>query len=337
MLISIVFMNERPRTTPEKDEIAVNIESEPLPIEDVKQQTGAKPSDGKHEAISDLSKKVSYSAGDLLTHAQKRETLPLTYLNIHGFLGLGDEFIAETIGGLLEGCNLEDKDLNLQRMLTVERYKEKLNTKEVAGIVLHAYHDHPIVGMLCESGLPVVAICDAIPDFPSVVVDDEAGGRMIAHYLSDRGYRRVLYRRFTHELTTSRRRYEGFMDVAVSRRLEVTVAEVDNDYILGADEIDYLNNAHNHPCVVTGWRDLSLMAVAKFCRESGLRVPEDVALAGFDGMSMVPQVSGVLTTIVAPWSQVAKKSIMVLSALIDQREVPDEVVLPVRLRIGDTT
>jgi LacI family transcriptional regulator len=284
-----------------------------------------------------VSAAVKSTAPGKLTGRHSGGYTPFGYINVQGFLGLGDEFIAAIIGGLLEGCNIEDRDLVLQRTIDADRCHDALNERQVSGVVLHAYPDHPIVNVLAASGIPIVAICDAISEFPSVVVDDAAGARTLAHYLSDRGYKRVLYRRRRHEIETGKRRFEGFMEVAVLRDLNVTITMVEDDFILYPEEIAYLNDTQNHPCAVTGWRDLSMMAVAKFCRESGLRVPDDVALAGFDGMSMVPQVSGVLTTIVAPWSELAKTSVSVLSSLLQKKQVPRETIIPVRLRIGDTT
>jgi DNA-binding LacI/PurR family transcriptional regulator len=262
---------------------------------------------------------------------------PFSYLNVQGFLGLGNEFIAAMVGGMLEGCNVEDRDLVLQRAQDAEQYKEKLLSGAIAGLVLHAYHAHPIVKSLAASGLPVVAVCDAIPEFPSIVVDDLGGGRLLAHYLCDRGYRQILYRRKRHDIESSQRRFDGFMEVAKTRELDVTISVIDDDFVLAPEEIVYLSDVRHHPCAVTGWRDLSLMAVAKFCREFGLGVPGQVALAGFDGLSLVPQVSGILTTIVAPWSELAKTSITVLAAILRNKQVPKETVIPVRLRIGDTT
>jgi DNA-binding LacI/PurR family transcriptional regulator len=66
-------------------------------------------------------------------------------------------------------------------------------------------------------------------------------------------------------------------------------------------------------------------------------VPDDIAITGFDGVqSTQGPVSG-LTTIHAPWAQVAQKAVSLLGANIAQKEVLPETVLPVTLTEGETT
>jgi LacI family sucrose operon transcriptional repressor len=66
-------------------------------------------------------------------------------------------------------------------------------------------------------------------------------------------------------------------------------------------------------------------------------VPKDIAVAGFDGGPTTIEPARRLTTIQAPWLQVAEKAVDLLIQLIHGETVPQENIFPVDLVIGDTT
>jgi DNA-binding LacI/PurR family transcriptional regulator len=54
-------------------------------------------------------------------------------------------------------------------------------------------------------------------------------------------------------------------------------------------------------------------------QESGVRVPADVSVIGFDGVSYGEYISPPLTTIAQPWDEIARCSVQRLIALIEQK------------------
>src|SRR5258708_19213958 len=69
----------------------------------------------------------------------------------------------------------------------------KLRDGRIDGLILHANSNDPLVEILRNSSLPVVAIADALPGISSVTCDDEAGIRQSIDYLWQRGHRRFTY------------------------------------------------------------------------------------------------------------------------------------------------
>ena len=72
------------------------------------------------------------------------------------------------------------------------------------------------------------------------------------------------------------------------------------------------------------------------CRSRGLGVPDDLAVTGFDGVAAPPGFDLRLTTVHAPWMQVARTAVDLLVCRIDGAALPAETTLPVKLVIGDT-
>jgi DNA-binding LacI/PurR family transcriptional regulator len=68
-----------------------------------------------------------------------------------------------------------------------------------------------------------------------------------------------------------------------------------------------------------------------------VRVPEDVAVVGFDGCPTPYDGFWSLTTVRAPWAQVAQVAVEQLNALLQGQTVPAETVLPVEFVVGQTS
>jgi DNA-binding LacI/PurR family transcriptional regulator len=87
---------------------------------------------------------------------------------------------------------------------------------------------------------------------------------------------------------------------------------------------------------VVAQSDLLASGVVLGARELGLRVPEDVSVAGFDGLDLPWLAPDVLTTVAQP---ITEKGVVVgraIEALL-AGDTPADEVLPVELRLGTTT
>lgn len=73
------------------------------------------------------------------------------------------------------------------------------------------------------------------------------------------------------------------------------------------------------------------------CMEKGLRVPEDLAVVGFDGFKSPVIPRWYLSTVRAPWRDVSRRAVDLLVSHLKGDEIPRETCLPVTFRPGDTT
>lgn len=64
---------------------------------------------------------------------------------------------------------------------------------------------------------------------------------------------------------------------------------------------------------------------------AGLRIPDDVAVVGFDGLPRGPRLEPVLTTMVQPVAEVGRRAV---ELLVDDDRRPRLVMLPTELRLG---
>src|SRR5207249_8673129 len=116
-----------------------------------------------------------------------------------------------------EGCAAHGKDLLLHTTFggqsTDEIYAELVDGR-IDGLVVFSPPEDPLAEQLAASHLPVVAVADAIPGVPSVLVNDDEGARLTFDYLWSHAHKHVAYRSLTERLVSAERRRAAFLQVA---------------------------------------------------------------------------------------------------------------------------
>ncbi len=94
--------------------------------------------------------------------------------------------------------------------------------------------------------------------------------------------------------------------------------------------------ARDRPTAVVAQSDLIAAGVLRAAEARGLRVPEDLSVAGFDGVDLPGLPPGFLTTVVQPAAEKGRPLARAVVAMLGGAP-PQHVVLPVELRVGGTT
>lgn len=249
-------------------------------------------------------------------------------------------FVSEIVAGIQHSANIHERDVVLFgsfRGRDVERLSTSLVSGKVDGVLLIAPMDDPLAAFLADSFVPVVAVVNALPKIPSVVVDDVAGMSMIAAHLQAKGHRKVLYRHRL-DVTSASRRIATFKRLAEELGLEVIYGYSSDEFdALTDDEVQVLSLPDGErPTAVVCWHDISAHVVMDFCFERGISVPDQLAVTGFNGQVPPIRPARRLTTINAPWFEAGQQAVHLLSSLISGVTVPYETMLPVSLFVGDT-
>ena len=261
----------------------------------------------------------------------------------YGPMDASNPFAGKIINGLQEECDILRKDLLLHTGFGVhtaeEAYNELANGK-IDALVLFTPSNDRLVELLAASSLPAVLIVDAALNLPSIVVDDATGGRLLAEHLADKGHRHVIYRLGIAPAGTSvQRRLASFHEAAAARGMTVVeVTEGDWQGAMSPEEIKQLTRRDKHkPTAVACWHDTSAYGLIGWCQSMGMRVPEDLAVVGFNGTITDASRLCKLTTIRTSWKQVGRTAVQLLDDLMKGKEVTRETVLPVELLVGKTT
>ncbi|MEV5975502.1 LacI family DNA-binding transcriptional regulator [Streptomyces sp. NPDC052114] len=159
---------------------------------------------------------------------------------------------------------------------------------------------------LAEAGSRVV-LCGRPPapdtDAVALAFDNRGGGRRITEHLLSLGHRRIGYVAGPEERTTTRHRLEGHRDALAARGVADDPALTIHgpyDRRSGYDATaELLRRAPGLTAVVAANDTVALGACAAL-RDQGLRIPEDVSVAGFDDLPFSIDAVPALTTVRLP-------------------------------------
>lgn len=213
--------------------------------------------------------------------------------------------------------------------------------------------DDPALDQLRARGVPVVGVEGPVVDGVVLVdIDDRRGTRDLARHLYDHGHRRVEMismplrldgtrgpvgkaRRARNHYRDVRHRMEGAEDVFGPIPVYETASNaVGEGEAAGRILLDV--PAHRRPTAVLAQSDVLAAGVLRAAAALGLRVPEDVSVAGFDGADLPWLGETRLTTVVQPSDEKGRAAARAAMDLVAGR-TPEGVVFPVTLRIGTTT
>ncbi|WP_222192689.1 LacI family DNA-binding transcriptional regulator [Modestobacter italicus] len=257
-------------------------------------------------AVAELRYVPNRMARSLVTRRTDTVALVLNEPNTQVF---SDPFFASIVRGV--SATLADTDLNLV-LLTAqdEREQQKIGRYarqgHVDGVILMSVHsDDPLPDILEEAGIPLV-LCGRPFDDRAVAfvdADNRGGAQEAAAHLAAAGRRRIATITGPLDMIAGVDRLAGYQAGLQAAGLEVCsdlVAEGDFTEVGGARAMaELLDRAPDLDAVFVASDPMAVGAL-RALREAGRRVPEDVAVVGFDDAAIAERCDPPLTTIAQP-------------------------------------
>ncbi|GAA1144728.1 MULTISPECIES: LacI family DNA-binding transcriptional regulator [Microbacterium] len=250
----------------------------------------------------------------------------------------GDPFFATIVSGISARMTRSDYILNL--LIASEEGGAKtagfVRNGGVDGAIIVSHHtSDSFVDRIAEA-VPVVfggRPVRARPGDYVVDVDNVLGGRMATQYLLDRGHRRIATISGSLSMPAAVDRVQGFRDALADAGIP-PAAELDGDFTEegGAEAARRLLAAGSPlPDAVFVASDLMARGVMRVLRSAGIRIPEDVAIVGFDDSQVAVAVDPPLTTVQQPMYAQGEAMASVLLDVLAGREAPRSTILPTEL------
>jgi LacI family transcriptional regulator len=179
-------------------------------------------------------------------------------------------------------------------------------------ILLPPLCDHPeILTRLEQAGVPIVRIApnQDLADSPAVHIDDYAAARQMTAHLLAFGHRRFgfILGRPGHRATD--RRYQGFLDEMAEQGVPVDPALVlpgNFSFPDGVACAERLLSDPRPPSVIFASNDDTAAAAVSVAQKRGLRLPDELSVAGFDDAPVAAMIWPQLTTIRQPVKLMAR-------------------------------
>ncbi|WP_328471982.1 LacI family DNA-binding transcriptional regulator [Streptomyces sp. NBC_00448] len=235
-----------------------------------------------------------------------------------------DAFFGRIVGGLLtvlrpRGVHpvlmLADSD-DVRRELV-----DNLRQQHIDGVVLVSIApEDPLPLLLTEAGLPTVLFARPTTRVPISFVDiaQQAGVKLAVEHLVSLGRTRIATIAGPYDSPAGRDRLAGFRD-AMAEHGHPYAPDIEGDFTQEGGEAAMRALLSEHPDTdgVFVANDLMAQGALLALRELGRRVPEDIAVVGFDDSSAATASRPLLTTVRQPVEDMAAEMARLLLALID--------------------
>ncbi|MFA6774995.1 MAG: LacI family DNA-binding transcriptional regulator [Sphaerochaetaceae bacterium] len=266
---------------------------------------------------------------DITRLAKRREKSDLLLLNIPSF---GNPFYARIIDGardsaLRNGYSLLVSENELDDKNDVDNFLSLVGKTKSAGVIITNSLSLETL-LRIDHAVPVVQCCECRDDsnVPFVTIDDLTAARSAVEHLISLGKRKIAFINGPLAYKYARDRLNGYRSALLAASLPVDV-----EWIIQLGEINYdmalsaayqMLNSEDRPDGFFTSSDVYAAAVVKAAKRAGLRVPEDVAVVGFDNIEISSMCTPSITTVSQPRYQMGLLSCDLLCERISSTSLP---------------
>nr|WP_232854527.1 LacI family DNA-binding transcriptional regulator [Geobacillus stearothermophilus] len=223
-----------------------------------------------------------------------------------------------------------------------EQYLNVLPQRQVDGMIFLTARIRKELMEEMARQFPIVLACEYLEgtDIPTVSIDNISSARKATEHLIRLGHCRIAHLSGPMNIILSRDRLRGYQQALAQHELEADAAlvqEGDFTYESGYNLTLKLLALEKPPTAIFAANDEMAIGAIKAVRHRGGRVPDDVAVVGFDDIQMASIFEPSLTTIAQPMFEIGQKAMELLLALIEGTSARRrQLVLPDRLVIRDS-
>jgi DNA-binding LacI/PurR family transcriptional regulator len=296
-----------------------------------------------NQAVEELGYVPNQAARSLVT--QRTDSIALILPEAASRVFSDDQFFAAIVWGV--SAELESADKQLVLMMAgssashdrVERYAM---AGHVDGVMFASIHGaDPLPGALARLGIPVV--CSGRPlgpaaetgndAVPYVDVDHSQGIIAAMNRLTEQGRRRIATIAGPQDMVAGLERLSAFRAAVPEAQRSPVVSYGAFTRESGAEAMQQLLDRDPSVDAVFCASDLMAHGAIHVLKQSGRRVPDDVAVVGFDDIEISKYSDPALTTVRQPSAEIGKTMARQMLRLVDGQDIPASVVLPTELVI----
>ncbi|MGN0641721.1 MAG: LacI family DNA-binding transcriptional regulator [Huintestinicola sp.] len=238
--------------------------------------------------------------------------------------GLTQSYFASVLNGFKKEAEAEGYDITFisgnigEHQMTCYEHCMYRNVDGVAVVCVDDYMDSG-TRELFESNVPLVTIDHVPKDRLSVVSDNETDMRRLVEYIAGKGHTKIAYIYGDPSDVTSMR-VKAYKETLV--RLNITIR---SDYLLQGHYHDtksteqlvkkVLSCSDRPTCIILP-DDFAALGALNALEELGLSVPDDISIAGYDGIVLSQVIRPKLTTIRQDTDRLGAEAAKRLIALI---------------------
>ena len=192
--------------------------------------------------------------------------------------------------------------------------------------------------------IPLVYLDSYVEDesIDSIIIDDEQGGYIATEHLIKTGKNKIgIVVSMLDNVGVASKRYDGYKKALKEYDISYEssrVFEGFTSYEFGKDIGKVISNRLNDFDSLFVYSDIMALSVIKGLKQHGIRVPEDVAVVGFDGLYIGELSDPPLTTVKQDITQKGELAVNLLEKrMLDKTKIAEKIVMPVSLLIRESS
>jgi len=251
-----------------------------------------------------------------------------------------DPYFSLLIQGISAACTARDYTMML--WLAEPEYERRtsrqvLHSGLIDGVVISSLQlGEPLVDAMLDRGLPFVMVGRPYMEKPIhyVDIDNVDGAQRAVICLAQQGRRRIAAVTGAMTMIAGIDRLEGYRRALASVNLPYDPDLVgEGGFTLEGGYLAARKILTRHPDAIFSASDVMAQGVYRAVHEAGLRIPEDIAVVGFDDMAFADHLNPPLTTIRQPIQRLGMTAVETLVRLLTgpAPEQPYRAILPTEL------
>jgi len=229
----------------------------------------------------------------------------------------------------------------------IQKEKNHINTlksRQVDGILIVPIIDinTPHIDSFQQGDIPVVAITRKVHKFDSVLVSHKEGGAQVARHFIDMGHRDIGFIGLTKD-----EKFKGLKGELNKNGIEFdsyNLIEGGYEGRISSEKVytqvkDYLDKGKLKATAFFAYNDLAALGAIHAFQDYGLKIPDDIIVAGFDDIFLASQVRPNLTSVAQPTQEMGRVAIEILLNRISEENTKDklEIELEPSLIVREST
>ena len=250
---------------------------------------------------------------------------------------LDDFFIASSLNHLSTEIEAHGQFMMVKKAKSPEDIIKFASMWNMDGIVVIGFCDQDYMYLRNHMRIPFVVYdgyCEKPERILNITIDNYDGGFQIGTYFRERGHKRALCIA-DNDICVDMERYQGFREGFASGTVEFVLIPMRKE-----ERWEYYRrnlSMFQSITAVFAVSDYYAMDLICFLQEQGIRVPEQISVAGFDDIPMCRMFCPTLTTVKQDGALRAKIAVEKLGELKMGKLIQNEIRLPVSLVVRAST
>ena len=180
-----------------------------------------------------------------------------------------------------------------------------------ANTLFPASYSNALIEMLKTRKIPVILIATKAEGVSSIGIDNyKAMKTMVSHFIKEHGFRKINYVSTNMFSKEARERHAGYIEALGENDLNI-----DQDRIYIGDSIwdtpehaieRFLKNSEGFPEAIVCGDDLLALGICDMLTKYNVRIPEDIAVSGFNGIYDAKNFTPKITTVEYPYEEIGE-------------------------------